>query len=247
MAAFARASWSVQADEREGHLQDLMTAQVGQATQPRVWGTTHSSGISAGRWRARRRRSRRRRRFGTPAPAPGAGAPGMGMWLCVHGVTLREQHEALPWHRLRHAARVRDAVFRARWVSGTRGLARLPAGDPASPWSWPSCAHGLARRDDEGHRARLPLAVERRGSRRRALWSSGTGPCVAQPSTSRCPPPSRTRVAGTASSLLAAAASTALRGAGSWTSRPLRDWTTTLAVRGGRLLAEVAVRSSPLM
>lgn len=51
MAEFARASWSVQAGEREGHLQDLMTAQVGQVTQPRVCGTTHSSGIPAAGWR----------------------------------------------------------------------------------------------------------------------------------------------------------------------------------------------------
>ena len=61
--------------------------------------------------------------------------------------------------RLRHAGPVRNAVPRAWWVSGTRGLARLPAGHPASPAPWPSCADGLARRGDDSPQGRAPWSA----------------------------------------------------------------------------------------
>ena len=59
-----------------------------------------------------------------PAPARRASAPGMGRWLSVGGVTLREQHEAVPRHRLRHDGRVRSG-------HGSREVG------PGHPWPRP--------------------------------------------------------------------------------------------------------------
>ena len=56
-----------------------------------------------------------------------------------------------------------------------RSAGRLAAGDPASPAPWPSCAHGLARRGDDGPQGRAlwsaPWSCCGRGSAQRSACS----------------------------------------------------------------------------